>query len=147
MSMTPTLWLFIVFGVLGVFGEVVFTSAEGLIKTRRWRLNGESYVWMFPIYGLIAFLFEPLNQQIAGWSWFLRGLAYMSAIYIVEYICGALLKKLTGGHVWNYTSRFNLHGHIQLWPHAPAWFLVGLLIERYYNDMEQMSLWLSLHFG
>jgi uncharacterized membrane protein len=146
MTLSPSLWLFIVFGVLGIFGEVIFTALAGLLKTRRWRLNGESYIWMFPIYGLIAFLFDPLNQQIAGLSWIARGLIYMLAIYVVEYVTGSLLTKLTGGHIWQYTGRFNLHGQIQL-AHAPVWFVVGLVVEKYYNDMEQLALWLSLHFG
>ncbi len=146
MTLSPHIWLFIVFGILGVFGEVIFTGLESLIKTRKLRLQGHSYLWMFPIYGLIAFVFDPLSQQIAPLSWVARGLIYMIAIYIVEYATGALLTKLTGAHIWQYTGRFQLHGQIQL-AHAPVWFVIGLLIERYYNDVEQLALWLTMHYG
>jgi len=145
MMVSPQLWLFIVFGILGIFGEVLFTGLEQLIKTRRWRLNGQSYIWMFPIYGLIAFLFDPLNQLIAGLGWVARGFFYMVAIYVIEYVTGALLTKLTGAHIWQYTGKYNLHGQIQL-AHAPVWFVIGLLLEKYYNDVEQLSLWLAMHF-
>ena len=145
MTLSPTIWLFIVFGILGVFGEVIFTALGNLLKTRKMRLNGESYIWMFPIYGLIAFLFPPFNQLIAGWSWIARGCAYMVAIYVVEYMTGTFLTKLIGSHIWHYTGKYNLHGQIQL-VHAPVWFIVGLLVEKYYNDMEQLSLWLGMHF-
>lgn len=146
MTLSPRFCLFIIFGVLGIFGEVIFTAVEKLIKTRKWRLNGESYIWMFPIYGLLAFLFDPISQAIGNMSWIVRGLVYMVAIYLVEYITGALLTKLTGAHIWKYTGKYNLHGQIQLM-HAPVWFIIGLLVERYYNDVEQLALWMSLHFG
>ncbi len=145
MTLSPTIWLFIVFGVLGICGEVLFTGGQYLIQKRQWRLEGHSYIWMFPIYGLLAFLFDPVNQMVAGAPWFVRGFIYMVAIYIVEYVTGALLTKLTGAHIWQYTGKYNLHGQIQL-AHAPVWFIIGLLVERYYNDVEQLVLWLSLHF-
>ena len=146
MAISPKIWLFILFGVLGIFGEVIFTAVAGLIKTRKWRLNGESYIWMFPIYGLLAFLFDPVNQAIDHMSWVVRGFIYMIAIYIIEYVTGALLTKLTGAHIWQYTGKYNFQGQIQL-AHAPVWFIVGLIVEHYYNDVEQLALWLSLHFG
>ena len=146
MVLSPKIWLFIVFGIVCIFGEIIFTGAQSLIYTRKWRLQGHSYIWMFPIYGLIAFLFDPLNQMIADMSWVVRGLVYMLAIYTVEYIAGALITKLTGVHIWQYTGKYNLHGQIQL-AHAPVWFVVGLIVETYYNDVEQLALWLSLHFN
>jgi uncharacterized membrane protein len=102
---------------------------------------------MIPIYGLIAFLFQPLYQMVGSSPWWVRGFVYMVVIYIVEYLSGTLLTKLTGGHIWKYTSKYNLHGQIQLWPHAPVWFGVGLLVEHYYNSVEELALWLSLHFA
>ena len=72
----------------------------------------------------------------------MRGLVYMFGIYIVEYITGAALKKLTGGHIWQYTGKYNLHGQIQL-AHAPVWFIIGLVVERYYDTMVSLSHWLA----
>ncbi len=146
MTLSPQLWLFIVFGVLGIFGEVIFTACATWLKNHKWRLNGESYIWMFPIYGLIAWLFDPVNQVIGGLPWVVRGFCYMIAIYIVEYITGALLTKLTGDHIWKYTGKYNIHGQVQL-VHAPVWFITGLVVEKYFNDVEQLAVWLSLHFS
>ena len=142
MNLSPKFWLFISFGILGVFGEVVYTSLKALIRERSLRLQGRSYLWMFPIYGLIALLFDPAHRFMSAWSWPLRGLGYMVVIFAVEYLAGALLERITGDHVWHYKGRYNLHGHIQL-AHAPVWFAVGLLVERYYPQMLALSHWLA----
>lgn len=139
MPLSARNWLFILFGILGIFGEVLFTAITDLVKKRSLRLQGFSFIWMFPIYGLIALLFEPVANLVAGLPWIVRGLVYMFAIYLVEYVSGALLKKLTGGHIWQYTGKYNLHGHIQL-AHAPVWFCIGLLIERYYDHLAMISM-------
>lgn len=145
LHMTPTLWQCVVFGILGICGEVLFTAGETLARTRSPRLMGFSFVWMFPIYGLIPLLFPHLQSLIAALPWGLRGVIYMLAIYTVEYTTGALLKRLIGQHAWHYTSRYNLHGHIQLFPHAPTWFVVGLLVERYFDRVSALSGWLAQH--
>lgn len=144
--MSADLWRFIVFGVVGIFGEVVFTSLLNLVRDRSFRLKGFSFLWMFPIYGVIAFIFEPVHNVIGGQGWFFRGLSYMLIIYGIEYAAGALLKKIAGGPVWHYKGRYQLHGHINFF-FAPLWFFVGLLVERYYGDVMQLSLWLARHFG
>ena len=142
MKLSPLTWLFIVYGILGIFGEVVYTSLKSLIRERSLRLQGRTYLWMFPIYGLIALLFGPVHRFMLDWPWPLRGLGYMLVIYAVEYVSGALLQRLTGEHIWHYKGRYNLHGHIQL-AHAPVWFAVGLLVERYYGATVSLSQWLA----
>jgi uncharacterized membrane protein len=142
LSLSAKIWLFIVFGILGVFGEVVYTSLKSLIREKSFRLQGKSYLWMFPIYGLIALLFDPVHRLMRGWAWPLRGLGYMIVIYAVEYAAGALLQAVTGDHVWHYKGRYSLNGHIQL-AHAPVWFAVGLIVERYFNFTLQLSQWLA----
>lgn len=146
MGIPATIWLFLVFGILGVFGEVLFTAGETLIKKRSLRLQGFSFVWMFPIYGLLAFLFEPISNLVAGAHWSFRGIIYMLGIYLVEYLSGAGLKKLIRQHVWHYIGKYNLHGHIQL-AHAPVWFIVGLLVEYFYDDLALLSYAIAQHFS
>lgn len=136
--MSVALWRFIVFGILGIFGEVFFTAISSIIKTRRLRLMGYSFIWMFPIYGLLAFCFQPLHHVIGSFSWIVRGAIYMAGIYVMEFITGTLLTALTGGYIWQYTDRFNYKGQITL-RHAPVWFVVGLLVERYYPWVERVS--------
>jgi len=95
MSLSPKAWLFILFGILGIFGEVVYTSLKALVREKSWRLQGKSYLWMFPIYGLIALLFDPVHRFMSAWPWPLRGLGYMLVIYAVEYFSGEILKRVT----------------------------------------------------
>lgn len=140
--MSITVWRFIVFGILGVFGEVVFTSIQGAIRERSFRLQGFSFLWMIPIYGLLAVLFLPIADAIARWPWPLRGIVYMLGIYLVEYLTGTLLTRIVGRHIWEYKDRFNLHGQITL-KHAPIWFAVGLLVERYYPQVERIARFLA----
>lgn len=140
--MSPTAWAFILFGILGIFGEVVFTAIQSIFKTRRLRLQGISFLWMFPIYGLLAVLFPPISGAISHTPMILRGLIYMLGIYVVEYVTGATLTALTGGHIWQYTDRFNFKGQITLL-HAPVWFGVGLAVERYYPWVERVSRFLA----
>lgn len=142
MNLSPRTWLFILFGILGIFGEVVYTSLKSLVKEKSLRLQGKSYLWMFPIYGSIALLFDPVHRFMSGWPWPFRGVGYMLVIYAVEYLSGELLKRVTGDHIWHYQGRYNLHGHIQL-AHAPVWFAVGLLVEHYYASTIRLSQWLA----
>lgn len=136
--MSPTLWRFVLFGILGIFGEVVFTSILDVFKTRRFRFHGFSFLWMFPIYGLLAILFPPLSRLISGFPMVVRGFIYMFGIYFVEYATGTLLTALVGTHIWRYTDRFNVKGQITLL-YAPVWFAVGLIVEKYYPWVDKIS--------
>lgn len=122
---------FILCGLLGWVAEVIFTGILDPIKNKRFSLTSTTYLWMFPIYGLLAFVYPPLHDMIRGYDWYVRGAIYMITFFVIEYATGWILLKVTGGYVWQYTSRFNLHGLIQL-PHAPVWFLAGLGFERVY---------------
>lgn len=135
---SPATWRFVIFGILGITGEVFFTAILNLFQTRRLRLYGFSFIWMFPLYGLLAFLFLPLFHQIAHYSLIIRGLIYMVGIYAVEYVTGTLLTALTGGHIWRYEDRLNYKGQITLF-YAPVWFVTGLLVEKYYFWIDKVS--------
>ncbi len=140
--MTPFWWKFALFGILGIFGEVVFTGLVDIFKNRRLRLYGFSFLWMFPIYGLLAFVFPPVHSWVVSLPWLARGLIYMTGIYLVELITGSVLTALTGAPIWQYTDRFNYKGQITLL-YAPIWFGVGLLVERYSPWVEKISRFLA----
>jgi hypothetical protein len=57
---------FAAYGLLGWCGEVAFTGVHDFIKTRDPRLPSRSSLWMFPIYGLLQPLFEPLHDAMRG---------------------------------------------------------------------------------
>lgn len=129
---------FILCGLLGWIVEVFFNGIKDPIRNSRFSLMGHTYLWMFPIYGLLAFVYPPLHDAVNGLEWYLRGVIYMCTFYTVEYASGWILLKVTGDYVWKYTSRFNLNGLIQL-PHAPVWFLAGLGFEKLYPYIVKMS--------
>jgi hypothetical protein len=136
------------FGLFGWIAEVVWTAvydfvsgthrAEGDSNARvksppavRWRLEGKTYLWMFPVYGLGGVLFVRVHAAIAGWSWPLRGLIYCVGCFAVEAAAGWILKLLTKRIPWDYSfARWSaLGGAIRL-DYAPVWFAFGLILER-----------------
>ncbi|HZS41492.1 MAG TPA: hypothetical protein VFF06_31900 [Polyangia bacterium] len=148
---------FIAYGLLGWCAEVVWTAlydlwtgtrrAEGdrigrvpMTRAERLRLSGRTYLWMFPIYGSAAFVFNPAHDALRAQAWPLRGLVYMTGIFVVEAIAGLLLKAVTGRCPWDYSyARFNVAGVIRL-DYAPVWFAFGLLLERVHDYLMQWPL-------
>ena len=62
--MSSILLRFLIYGCLGWSSEIMFTAiahrASG--QTRNWLLMGETSLWYFPMYGGVAFLYEPLHD-------------------------------------------------------------------------------------
>lgn len=135
MTISDKLILFALFASLGVSAEVLFTALMDFIKSapekKDLRLKGHSYLWMFPIYGIIAFLFPVAYDFTSSWNIFTRMILYALIILLVEYILGYLIEKITGKCPWEYSSRFAVHGYIRL-DYIPLWALFGLLIEIVY---------------
>ena len=75
------------YALLGWAAEVCFTALQDVIgrKTRSWRLRGHSYLWMAPIYGLSAVVFEPAHAAMRGQPLARRVAAYACGITAVEY--------------------------------------------------------------
>lgn len=134
--MVIPLWVrFLVYGLVGCSVEIFFTGAKRLAASgfRDWSLQGRSYIWMFPIYGSAAFLFEPVHDSLRALlplAWPLRGLVYTAGLFVVEFASGWLLRRLTGRCPWDYSerARFHFHGLIR-WDYAPAWFAFTLGLE------------------
>lgn len=121
---------FLIFGTMGMVAEVVFTSIKRLFTERVYELKGETSIWMFPIYGLIAFFYPPIFYRINSFPWFVRGMIYMLMFYIIEYVSGYVLRKLKVCP-WEYPGKYSLNGLIYF-PYAPIWFFAGLGIEKIY---------------
>lgn len=118
---------FIFFGLLGIVVEILFTGICSL-KKKDVKLSATTSLWMFPIYGMAAFL-EPICKRLKNKCLVIRGIVYTFCIFFTEYICGWLLKKITGMCPWDYSkSRYNIKGLIRL-DYAPFWFLLGLFFE------------------
>ena len=103
---------FIIYGMLGWCGEIIWTATREKLsgQQRDWKLRGTTYLWMFPLYGLIAPLYEPVHNALRTWPWPLRGVVYMLGFWAVEYLTGWLLKRVIGVCPWDY-SRARWHVH------------------------------------
>jgi uncharacterized membrane protein len=133
---------FAIYGVLGVSVEVFWTAlAAKLFRgTPGWHLHGTSSIWMFFIYGLAAFLFEPAHDAMRGLPWWTRGAVYVAGIYCIEYASGWMLRRLLGKCPWDYTRHpFHLHGLIA-WDYAPLWLIFGLGLEHVHDWLDKVLL-------
>lgn len=118
---------FMLCGLTGWCMEILFTSFEAFLHGDA-RLLGRTSVWMFPIYGMAAFI-SPIYIKIKHWPILLRGFLYGAAIMIGEFISGSILRFF---HVcpWDYSdSFFNVKGLVRL-DYYPLWVLAGLAFER-----------------
>ena len=113
-------------GLVGWCLEILFTACNGL-KNKDFKLKGNTSLWMFPIYGMAAFL-KPIYRLIRKWPITLRGLFYTVCIFTTEFITGRALQKRKLCP-WNYeNSPYNIGGVIRI-DYAPYWFGTGLLYE------------------
>ena len=114
-------------GLSGWCFEILFT-ALGSLRNRDFTLKGKTSVWMFPIYGLAAFI-PAIYKRIKAKSTLFRSMVYASAIFGCEYTSGLLLKR-HNACPWDYSkAKLNYKGVIRL-DYAPCWALAGLLFER-----------------
>ena len=118
---------FLLCGLAGWCLEILFTSFCSFRK-RELKLMGETSLWMFPIYGMAAFL-KPLCRRIKNFPALLRGIFYSCFIFLGEYVSGSILEKYRMCP-WDYSgSRANINGVIRL-DYAPFWMAAGLIFEK-----------------
>jgi hypothetical protein len=139
--------IFVMFGLFGWIAEIVWTAlydfvsgtrrAQGDTAARvksspavRWRLEGRTYLWMFPIYGAGGVLFVRVHAMIAAWPFAARGAIYCLGAFAVEAASGWILKIVTGRIPWDYSYAKSsaLGGAIRL-DYAPVWFAFGMILE------------------
>lgn len=118
---------FLICGITGWCMEIIFTSLGSLLSGD-FTLTGHTSLWMFPIYGIAAFIF-PLYQKISFFPIWLRSFVYAIIIFSVEFITGIILKRY---HLcpWNYEdATWNLAGVIRL-DYFIFWCIAGLIFEK-----------------
>ncbi|WP_330387270.1 putative ABC transporter permease [[Clostridium] polysaccharolyticum] len=123
---------FLFCGVIGWCLECLWTGLGSLIgKNFDRKLTCHTSLWMFPIYGMAAFIY-PISKKIKSQCTLLRGGVYSLLILITELVTGELLKKF-GACPWDYSkSKFDFDGVIRF-DYIPIWFVVGLLYEKILN--------------
>lgn len=126
---------FIIYGLIGWFLEIIWTGLGSLLSGDV-RLTSTTYLWMFPIYGLVV-LFEGLHENIRPHPYWARGLFWMVLFFTVEYLTGWLIRSLVGTAPWDYSQAFfQVDGLIRL-DYAPVWFAGGLLFEKIHDWLER----------
>ena len=124
---------FIHCGILGWCLEIIFTSAHAF-RRRQLTLKGNTSLYMFPIYGMAAFL-APICRLLKGKPLLLRGLTYAGLIFTGEYITGALLSRKSLCP-WDYgRCKWHVNRLIRL-DYIPFWALAGLLFEKLLTENE-----------
>lgn len=130
---------FLFYGLIGWLLEILFTGT-GSFLSGSFGLTGYTYLWMFPIYGMVVFL-EPVHDHIRNTPWPIRGVIWVAIIFIIEYLSGWILKLLIGFCPWDYSlaSRFTVDGFIRL-DYFPVWFVAGLLFERLHDFLDNIKI-------
>jgi hypothetical protein len=132
---------FVAYGLLGWCAEVVWTAAIDFVRTRDARLAGTTYLWMFPIYGAIAFLYEPLHDALRGWPWLGRAAAYAIGFTAVEWASGWAIERATGRCPWDYVAggaRLAINPYVR-WDYFPVWAAAGLLLEPVHDFLVRLT--------
>ena len=129
MKPIPTLFKFYIYGIQGFCDEVIFTSAKRFYRTGDWKLEGESSISSFFIYGCVSMVLEKLYVFLYykhGYKWYIRLPIYTVFIYIWEFLTGSILRQF-GACPWDYSHhKYNYDGLITLY-YAPAWMFLGFL--------------------
>ena len=130
---------FVLYGLGGWCGEIVFTALTESLPRRDWRLVGTSYLWMFPIYGLSAPLYEPAHDWIRNVPWLGRALVWSLGFTFIELATGWLLARLTGRCPWDYSrKRLAINAYIR-WDYFPVWAVVGLAMEPVHDFLVRLT--------
>lgn len=134
----------LVYGVLGWAAEVGFSGVQAALSPSRtdWRLEGRSYLWMLPIYGLSAFLFEPVHDLVRKRPVWQRAALYAAGITAVECATGMGLRRAVGVVPWDYSGRspLVLPGGAARLDYLPVWAAAGLALERIHDGMRTLPL-------
>jgi len=138
----------LVYGLAGWCSEILTTGLRSHGRDSDWRLTGTTYLWMLPVYGSAASLFEPAHAAArrAGWPWWARGVVWTAAIYAVEAGSGEALRALTGEIPWDYRRPRGRKPEPRTWrglvrpAYAPVWFAVGLGMERLHDVLDRIHL-------
>ena len=125
---------FIIYGCVGWLIEIVWTGLGSVVNGDK-NLKCNTYLWMFPIYGM-GIALEPLHELIRGFSWIYRGFIWAAVIFMIEFVTGYILKLTIGKCPWDYDRDgevlVSVKGLVRF-DYLPMWFGVGLMFERLHD--------------
>jgi uncharacterized membrane protein len=134
------MWIrFVLYGLGGWCGEILFTALTDSIPKRDWRLVGTTYLWMFPIYGLLAVLYEPTHDLIRDYPLLVRALIWSLGFTSIELVTGWLIERISGRCPWDYSQkRFAINAYIR-WDFFPVWAIIGLALEPIHDFLVRLT--------
>lgn len=119
---------FLLCGACGWCMECFWTGLGSIFGRRDRKLTCNTSIWMFPIYGMAAFI-SPISNKLKNRGTLVRGGVYTIGFFLTEFGTGELLKKFKACP-WDYSkAKLNYDGIIRL-DYAPVWFVVSLLYEK-----------------
>lgn len=131
-----------VYAAAGLLAEVAQTAVKSVHRDGNWRLTGTTYLWMAPIYGSAAWLFEPAHDALRGRPAWQRAVAWTAGIYAVEAASGELIRTAVGEVPWDYTRpRGRATAPPVSWrglvrpAYAPLWAVTGLGLEQLHDRL------------
>jgi uncharacterized membrane protein len=134
-EMDSRLGRFAVYGGLGWCFEVFFTGLHDFIRTRDSRLPSRTSIWMFPIYGLLQPLYEPLHDRLRHKPVAARAATYAVGIMAIEYTTGRMLRAVVGKAPWDYTyAKVHIDGLVRP-AYFPLWAAAGLAMEPVHDTL------------
>lgn len=139
---------FLAYGLAGWGSEIVTTGLRSHGRDGDWRLTGTTYLWMLPIYGLAAVLFEPAYAEACRREvpWPARGALWTAGIFAIEAASGEAIRKVTGEVPWDYSRPRGRKPEPRHWrglvrpSYAPLWFAVGLGMERLHHLLDRVEI-------
>lgn len=136
------MWIrFVLYGLGGWCGEVVFTAVTESLPRKDWRLLGTTYLWMFPIYGLLAILYEPVHDMIRDLPLLVRAVIWALGFTAVELAAGWLIARFSGRCPWDYVAagkKFAINPYIR-WDFFIVWAVVGLALEPVHDFLVRLT--------
>ena len=117
-----------IYSVVGFAYEVAFSALHDRARGKPVRFRTST--WMFPIYALIAPLYEPVHDAMRERVPApIRGAVYGLGFLGVEYASGAALRSWRGEAPWDYTyARIHVNGLIRP-DYFFLWALAGMMLE------------------
>lgn len=133
---------FVFYSCFGVALEVVFTSLFDFVLILDPRLPGQSYLWMFPAWGIGLTGLEKVSS-LNVWKelqWWKRAIIHAFMIFCIEALYGATLREITGTVPWDYSDAWlSIDGLIRL-DYFPLWAGLGLGLERLFPFVRRVRI-------
>lgn len=120
---------FYLYGLQGIFTEVMYTCIYDSIAQKSWKFTGVSSFWAFVIYAISHVVVEKMSKHLikSKIPLVIRGVVYVMWTYIWEFSAGFILIQFDACP-WNYDFFYNFMGLITL-EYAPLWYIGCLFAE------------------